>query len=83
LHEVLIVRARAASEPCADFLPAAGALVGAEVAAALTGTSVRIVFRLLEAGLIHYREVDAGRVLVCVNSLAACAARLEIGGGLR
>jgi hypothetical protein len=73
LHEVVIVRAcPAVSEPCADCLPAAGVLVSAEVAAAMTGTSVRAVFRCLEAGLIHYREVHPGRVLVCINSLAAC-----------
>lgn len=73
MREVLIVRARpGASEPCPNCYPAAGTLVSPDVAAAMTGTSVRTVFRCLEADLIHYREVGESRVLVCVNSLAAC-----------
>ena len=79
MHEVLIVHTRpGVSEPCPHCLSAAGVLVSPKVAAAMTGTSVRTVFRCLEAGLIHYRESDAGRVLVCVHSLAAC---LRISGG--
>jgi hypothetical protein len=52
-------------------LPAAGALVSPDLAAAMTGTSVRAVFRCLEGDLIHYREAEDGRVLVCLGSLAA------------
>jgi hypothetical protein len=51
-------------------LPAAGALVSPEAAAAVTGISLRSVFRCLEAGLIHYREADDGKVLICFSSLA-------------
>jgi len=40
-----------------------------EAAASITGLPVRALFRLLEAGLIHYREADDGTVLVCVDSL--------------
>src|SRR5689334_11451949 len=84
LHEVLIVRARTgASEPCPDCLPAVGMLVSPEVAAAVTGTSVRTVFRCLEAGLIHYQESDAGRVQVCVHSLAACVGSPTPGSVLK
>ena len=73
MREVLIVRALpGASEPCPNCLPAAGTLVSPDLAAAMTGTSIRAVFRCLEADLIHYRDIDEGRVLVCINSLAAC-----------
>jgi hypothetical protein len=60
------------SEPCADCLPAAGDLVSPEIAAAITGTSVRAVFRFIEAGVVHYREGDEGQIGVCINALALC-----------
>lgn len=70
MREVLILRTRpAAIEPCPDCLPATGLLVSPDAAASMTRTSVRAVFRGLEANLIHYREVEEGKVLVCVNSL--------------
>ena len=73
LREVLIVRnGPTASQPCPHCFPAVGALVSPDFAAVMTGTSVRAVFKCLEAGLIHYREVEDGRVLVCLGSLAGC-----------
>lgn len=44
-------------------------MVSPETAASITGIPVRTLFRCLEAGLIHYREIENGAVLVCVNSL--------------
>ena len=40
-----------------------------EDAALIAGTCMRTVFRLIEAGTIHYVETPAGTVLVCVVSL--------------
>jgi hypothetical protein len=40
-----------------------------EEAAALTGLSQRAIFRLLEAGGLHFTENDRGEVLICLNSL--------------
>jgi predicted site-specific integrase-resolvase len=40
-----------------------------EDAATIAGTCVRTVFRLIEAGTIHYVETPAGTVHVCVVSL--------------
>jgi hypothetical protein len=40
-----------------------------EEAAALTGLSQRALFRLLEAGGLHFTENDRGEVLICLNSL--------------
>ena len=44
-------------------------MVRPETAASITGIPVRTLFRCLEAGLIHYREIENGAVLICVNSL--------------
>jgi hypothetical protein len=44
-------------------------MVSPEAAASITGIPVRALFRCLEAGLIHYREIENGAILVCVNSL--------------
>ena len=38
-------------------------------AAALLQTSAREIFRLTEAGEIHYLETETGALLVCRNSL--------------
>ena len=74
MHEILIVRAPgAAREPCYQCLPAIGAMVSPEAAASLNGMTVRALFRCIEAGLIHYREVEDGAVLVCINSLTRWA----------
>ena len=73
MHEVLIVRGAAnAGEPCELCAPRIGLLVSAEAAATITGVPVRMLFKLLEAGLIHYREIKDGAVLICVNSIASC-----------
>ena len=44
-------------------------MVGAEAAAALTGLSQRAVFRLIEAGRLHFSETPRGAPLICLNSL--------------
>jgi hypothetical protein len=44
--------------------------VKAPPAAALSGIGERAIFRLIEAGAIHF--VEAERAFVCRNSLARC-----------
>src|SRR6185503_13607299 len=46
-----------------------GQMITPEDAATIAGTCVRTVFRLIEAGTIHYVETPAGTVHVCVVSL--------------
>jgi hypothetical protein len=40
-----------------------------ETAAALAGVNTRTIYRLVEAGLIHFLETPEGSVLVCLRSL--------------
>ena len=44
-------------------------MITPEDAATIAATCMRTVFRLIEAGTIHYVETPAGTVLVCVVSL--------------
>jgi hypothetical protein len=46
-------------------------LLAPEVMATLTGISLRNLFRLVEAGQVHYLEQADGSLLICPNSLPA------------
>jgi hypothetical protein len=75
MREVLIVRGPAnAGELCEICAPQIGLMVSSEAAAAISGVPMRMLFKLLEAGLIHFRENKDGSVLICVNSIAHCDA---------
>ena len=39
-------------------------------AAALARTSVRAIYRKLEAERLHFKETDDGWILICLNSLS-------------
>lgn len=56
----------------AAFCPFCGETVAMAtpwIAAALNGSNEREIFRLIEAGVVHFIEED--RLLVCMNSLNA------------
>ena len=40
-----------------------------EEAAALAGVDARTIYRWVEAEKIHYREMHAGLLLICLNSI--------------
>lgn len=42
-----------------------------EEAATVAGVTARTIYRWVEAGKIHFKETDAGFLLVCFNSLTA------------
>jgi hypothetical protein len=80
MHEVLIVRGPANAEELCEFCaPRIGLMVSPEAAATITGVPVRMLFKLLEVGLIHYREIKDAAVLMCVNSIARC----DVAAGFR
>ena len=45
-------------------------MIGVEEAAAIAGLSQRKLFRLAEAGEIHFIETPQGQALFCLNSLS-------------
>jgi hypothetical protein len=54
-----------------------------ETAAVLAGVNTRSVYRLVEAGRLHFLETPEGFLLVCLRSLtaAACPPRAKVGEG--
>ena len=44
-------------------------MLAPEHAAAVAGVPVRRIYGWVEAGVIHYRELPDGSLVVCVNSL--------------
>ena len=71
-HEVWVVRRPAGGQLPAWCLDCAGqpAMLTPEEAAALCGLSLRAIFRLIEAGSVHFLESAGDRLLVCPASLA-------------
>lgn len=44
-------------------------LLNAEVASQVAGVSPRAIYRLIEAGHLHFIETSDQRLLICINSL--------------
>lgn len=44
-------------------------MISPEAAAALAGTSVREIFRQVEAGRLHFRETPEGQMQICPDSI--------------
>jgi hypothetical protein len=68
--EVFVIRRpqRSFQAWCSDC-SAAVQMVAPEQAAAMSGVSWREIARRVEAGRVHFTEMPAGRLLVCINSL--------------
>jgi hypothetical protein len=54
-------------DECSATVP----MVTPEHAASLCGQAPRAIYRRVENGELHFTEVDAGGLLLCVNSLRA------------
>ncbi|HTS36724.1 MAG TPA: hypothetical protein VMH04_13700 [Candidatus Solibacter sp.] len=57
------------------------AMVSPEDAAGQIQRSVRDIYRMLEAGQLHFHETSAGAVLVCLESLRKAIPRLVSNAG--
>lgn len=70
-QEFWIIRSRRVDrERCADCADCAGMLTPEE-AARVVGVSLRAIYRLVEAGRLHFRETPEGGLFVCPASLPA------------
>ena len=49
-----------------------------EMTTAVTGLSARTIFRLVEAGQLHFTETPGGVLLICLNSFAHDSAMLDL-----
>jgi len=71
IHERLIVRTASDSLPALCEACSAGdaILLSPEQASTVTGIPARLIYRWVEAGIIHYSEAPKGKLTVCVKTL--------------
>lgn len=53
------------------------AMITPEEAAAVLSTTPRLIYRLIESGLIHHDESSDGLVIICTGSLAQLPVRTD------
>ena len=70
IHELYVVRQQknAAPEVCQQCSTTIASLVAPDEAAVITGRSTRLIYRWVEAGIIHFQETATGSLVVCLNS---------------
>ena len=73
IHEFYAIRTASGSLPalCADCATGDAIMLAPEHAAVLAQVTTRMIYRWVESGAIHYREVPDGSLIVCVRSLPA------------
>ena len=82
--EALIVRRDRSSAPvmCQQCSAATVTpMLTPEEAAGRVQRSVRDIFRMIEAGQLHFQEISAGTILVCPESLRQAIPRLVPNAG--
>ena len=67
--ETIVVRYRRSFLVWCPVCSAEVVMVRPEEAAATSGSNAREIYRLVEAGAIHFQESSDGTVLVCLDSL--------------
>ena len=75
IHEFYVIRTASGSLPalCAECSTGDAIMVAPEQAAAVAHVPVRMIYRWIETGVIHYKEDPNGSLIVCVKSLVATA----------
>jgi hypothetical protein len=73
IHEFYAIRTASGSLPalCADCPTGDAIMLAPEQASVLAHVPTRTIYRLVETGPIHYREMPDGSLIVCVRSLVA------------
>jgi len=79
IHEFYAIRTASGSLPalCSDCPTADAIMLPPDHAALLSQVPTRMIYRLVETGSIHYREVPNGSLIVCVRSLVAARNQVE------
>jgi hypothetical protein len=81
IHQVYLVRQGESFAPvlCSECATGLASMVTPEEAATVTGVPRRSIYRLIEAGLIHYLEEADDSLLVCLNSIPVIGNPGEFG----
>ena len=71
IHEFYVVRTASGSLPpiCADCSTGDALMVAPEQAAVLAKVPIRVIYRWVETGSVHFREDPNGSLFVCLKSL--------------
>jgi hypothetical protein len=71
IHEFYVIRSASGSLPslCGECFFETSIMVPPDQAAVLAHVTVRMVYRWVESGVVHYKEEPNGSVMVCVKSL--------------
>jgi hypothetical protein len=79
IHEFYAIRTASGSLPalCSDCPTPDAIMLPPDHAALLSHIPTRMIYRLVETGSIHYREVSSGSIIVCVGSLLAARSQVE------
>lgn len=79
IHEFYIIRSASGSLPSLCGACAAGdaIMVAPEQAAAVANVPVRMIYRWVESGAVHYQEKPDDSLIVCLKSLPAADGQLE------
>jgi len=79
LHEFYVIRSGSGSLPqlCAMCSTGDAFMATPEEAAVVARVSVRVIFRWLESGAIHFVEGTDGSLAVCLRSLPATGTQLN------
>jgi NADH dehydrogenase FAD-containing subunit len=68
-EEIVVMRVRATCVAWCAGCSAEVVMARPEAAAARAGLRVREIYRLVEAGSVHFRELSDGTVFVCLESV--------------
>ena len=73
IHEFYVIRSASGSQPavCAECSTVEAIMVGPEHAAAVAEVPLRIIYRWVELGALHYKEGPDGSLTICLKSLVA------------
>ena len=83
IHEFYVIRSASGSLPplCGECSIGDAIMVAPEQAAVLAQVPVRMIYRWVETGSIHYKEGSNGSIIVCVRSLPTTGDQVK--GALR
>lgn len=78
IHEFYVIRTGSGSLPalCTECATGDAIMVAPEQAAAVAHVPVRIIYRWVELGVVHYKEGPDGSLAVCLKSLPAAGHQL-------
>lgn len=71
IHEFYVVRTASGSLPalCLECSTDDSIMIAPEQAAAVAHVPVRMIYRWVETGVVHYKEGPNGSLIVCVKSM--------------